>query len=447
MSLHRARAITNRKSRKAAAAGIVRKDVQCPKGRLVPPEPDPPGTFLPKYTPFCALLGRGSPRVFPQGAQGWSRVQRSGGWHPQRHGLGGWWHGMRTTLLMAGHGGWEVPSPGSPRSGMGNGWCTARARGYSQGGQDRRTHPSSLCVRGVWCPQSSTTAPREASHLDPSASGPSPMARSRPSLHAPWVGTGTSHGRLQRAPITPHQPCWRCLWRQPRILRESGLHPQAQDRGSLAGSETGAAGGPAEPSCGDVAGMCVGGRQGGGEGGRGSGRGSSSFDKQLPEHFQTVVLDQHARRLRACAGTDGAHATGQQVGSPPARPCCPLERGPPPGSAGPWRPWAVGMCLLLASPGQGWDAGQGDGDTLPAGAGSWGSSQGPPACQGLGWGISQVFSGRCARGGCWSWSLLLSLARISSGAAAPGEQPLLPHLVGGQAPQGVLCGARGWCAW
>lgn len=216
-------------------------------------------------------------------------------------------------------------------------------------------------------------------------------------------------------------------------------------RGLLVGSRAGAAGGPAEePSCGDVAGMCVGGRQGGGEGGRGSGRGSSSFDKQLPEHFQTVVLDRHARRLRACARTDGADAAGQQVGSSPAHPCRPLERGPPPGSAGPWHPQAVGMCSLPGSPGLGWDAGQSDGDTLPAGAGSWGSSQGPPACQGLGCGISQVFPGWCARDVCWVgaccclWSgsvlVLWLLGRRCSCPAWPGDTPAV------QSPQAALHG-------
>ena len=53
-----------------AAVGIGRKDVQCPKGRPVLPEPDPPGSFFPKYIPFPALLGRETPRVFPRGAQG-----------------------------------------------------------------------------------------------------------------------------------------------------------------------------------------------------------------------------------------------------------------------------------------------------------------------------------------------------------------------------------------
>ena len=268
------------------------------------------------------------------------------------------------------------------------------------------------------------------------------MARSCSSVHAPWAGTSTGHGRSQRAPSTPHQPCQRCLWRHPRILGEAGLCPWVQDGGLPEGSRAGAAGGPAEASCSDVAGMCVGGRQGGGEGGRGSGRGSSSFDKQLPEHFQTVVLDRHTRRLRACARTNGAHATGQQVGSPPAHPCRPLERGHPPGSAGPWHP--QGMCSLPGSPGQGWDAGQGDGDTLPAGAGSWGSSQGPPACQGLGWGISWVFPGRCVRDGCWGWSLLLSLVRISPGAAAPEEQPLLPCLARGHRSSTRPPGCPAW---
>lgn len=90
------------------------------------------------------------------------------------------------------------------------------------------------------------------------------------------------------------------------------------------------------------------------------------------------------------------------------------------------------MCSLPGSPGLGWDAGQSDGDILPAGAGSWGSSQDPPACQGLGCGISQVFPGWCAWDVCWGWSLLLSLVRICPGAVAPGEKMLLPCLAGGR---------------
>lgn len=93
-----------------------------------------------------------------------------------------------------------------------------------------------------------------------------------------------------------------------------------QERGWWLRSWAGCAGGPAEPSCRDVAGMCVGGSRGGGEGGRGSSRGSSSFDKQLPEHFQTVVSQRQARCPRAGTDKPRAQGTGR---SPPAHPCCP----------------------------------------------------------------------------------------------------------------------------
>lgn len=42
--------------------------------------------------------------VLPRGAQGWSRVRRAGGWHPQGYGLGGRWGGTRTTLCTVRHG-------------------------------------------------------------------------------------------------------------------------------------------------------------------------------------------------------------------------------------------------------------------------------------------------------------------------------------------------------
>lgn len=101
--------------------------------------------------------------------------------------------------------------------------------------------------------------------------------------------------------------------------RDRGAAGPGPHEGALVGSGAGAAGCPAEPSCGDVAGMCVGGRQGGGEGGRGSGRGSSSFDKQLPEHFQTPGF-RPTCTAPAALSRDGAHASGQQqVGTPGLR--------------------------------------------------------------------------------------------------------------------------------
>lgn len=285
---------------------------------------------------------------------------------------------------------------------------------------------------GAWCPQGSTTAPREA-HRDPSDSGPSPTAGSCPSLHAPWAGAG--HGRLQRAPSKPHWPRWRCPWKHPRILGEAGLRPEAQDGCSPVGSGAGAAGGPAEPSCGDVAGMCVGGRQGGGEGGRGSGRGSSSFDKQLPEHFQTVVSDRHARRLRACARTDGAHATGQQVGSP-CRPWRgdPCQAAPGPGADGRWArarrravPGRAGMLsrvmgTLLQVPA----AGALPQALLPA-RGSAGASPGAawPVCEGQPLGLEPAAAS----------------SQDPPGAVAPGELPPLPWLARGR--RDGVCGSGG----
>lgn len=154
---------------------------------------------------------------------------------------------------------------------------------------------------GAWCPQSSSTAPCQASCLTllPAA----PHSRALPIPPCPMGGTSAGHGLSQRASSTPHQPHRRCLWRHSRVLGKARPCPQAQDEGWSVGSRAGSAGGPAEPSCRDVAGMCVGGSRGGGEGRRGSSRSSSSFDKQLPEHFQTVVSDRHARCLRACAGT------------------------------------------------------------------------------------------------------------------------------------------------
>lgn len=54
-------------------------------------------------------------------------------------------------------------------------------------------------------------------------------------------------------------------------------------------------------------------------------------------------------RRGACGpvpGTNGAHAAGQQVGSPPTHPCRRLERGPPPDCMGPGahRRWAYAHC-------------------------------------------------------------------------------------------------------
>lgn len=163
---------------------------------------------------------------------------------------------------------------------------------------------------GFWLPvgQVGPGAPRAAAlhHAKHPASPLLPAAphgRALPIPPCPMGGTSAGHGLSQRASSTPHQPHRRCLWRHSRVLGKARPCPQAQDEGWSVGSRAGSAGGPAEPSCRDVAGMCVGGSRGGGEGGRGSSRSSSSFDKQLPEHFQTVVSDRHARCLRACAGT------------------------------------------------------------------------------------------------------------------------------------------------
>lgn len=290
---------------------------------------------------------------------------------------------------------WRVgaPSTGSPHGGMRTSCCTAWARGYGQSGRDRGHIQAPSGAGELWCTWCSTSAPHEPPHPNTTASSPSPRARSCPSLRVPWAGTtGHGHGQSLRTPSRPHQPCQRCPWKNPRILGEAGLHPQAQDRGSLVGSGAGAAGGPEELSCGDVAGMCVGVRQGGGEGGRGSGRGSSSFDKQLPEHFQTVALDRHAVSAGLCQDRRSPRrgAAGTQ---PPSLTVLPAGEGTLLGNARPGTT-GYGHVLTVGSSRQGWDDGQGDGADI------CGSSQGPPACQGLGWSISQVCPGWCAGDGC-----------------------------------------------
>lgn len=261
----------------------------------------------------------------------------------------------------------------------------------------------------------------------------------------------------RRGHRAPHGPWRRHPWVHPRIFWGGKTAPTGTRRGvRRRGSGAGAAGSPAEPSCGDVAGMCVGGRQGGGEGGRGSGRGSSSFDKQLPEHFQTLVLDRHARHPRPCAGPDGAHASGQQVGSPrpagavPMVPCHPLERGPPRAAPGPgdYVPWACARPQAAQVPGAGLGCWRGGGDALRAGAGSRGSSQGPAACQGL------------AEASPWCFVAGVQGAVLGSQPAAPGtggscricwDQLMVPRFPGsscrartGSTPQH---GAQGRCMW
>lgn len=178
-------------------------------------------------------------------------------------------------------------------------------------------------------------------------------------------------------------------------------------------SWAGCAGGPAEPSCRDVAGMCVGGSRGGGEGGRGSS--SSSFDKQLPEHFQTVVSERQARCPRARTHKPMAQGTGR---SPPAHPCCPQ---PTVLASSPRRalvPRGGGHVCEDGQPQAGLGAGQMMGalslQVLPAQALPWASllARASPRCFQL-----------------LGWEPGLALVRISPDAA-PAEQLLLSCLDG-----------------
>jgi len=193
------------------------------------------------------------------------------GWHKdQPH---------RAELAMEGGRCRALAHPAQPRQGD-----TAKAAGT--GG----LIPAPCGAGGVWCPRAAPPHPikHPTSTVPPAAPAPRP-GLARPSMPHGLAGTSaTAGGRGHQGHPTGHTGDARG---GTPGFRES----QGRARGRRTGVQGRGAGLGLQLSCGDVAGMCVGGRQGGGEGGRGSGRGSSSFDKQLPEHFQTVVFDRHAR--------------------------------------------------------------------------------------------------------------------------------------------------------
>lgn len=221
-----------------------------------------------------------------------------------------------------------------------------------------------------------------------------------PAGSCPWGGTSAGHGLSPRPPSTAQQP----RRREPlqgsvggqAVPRSTGPRLECGEQGWACGRP-----GTAElQRCGRY----VRGRhRGGGEGGRGSSRGSSSFDKQLPEHFQTVVSDRQPE-----AAPTARRAAGRQ---PPARP----HRGLCPG--------AVGAVHVEGQP--------------QAGLGCWaGDVSTPPEV--LPWAprLARV-SPRCFLAGqLLEWQPGLSLLRISPGAA-PAEQLLWSCLDGEHPAWGV----------
>lgn len=386
------------KSKQEEQWGCSRKDVQCPKGRSGLPEPGPTD-FGPPNTALPFSAGEGVPtHLTPRypgmavGAEGCPHVER--GWgtvgrHKERT-------AHRQALRVGGSEHTAQRDGEQPRHGLGR---TAGMGGFIL---------ASCGAAGLWCPQSSTPVPCEASCL---SLLPAALAGS-----CPASGTIAGHGLSPRPPSTPRQPHRRGPWSRSRVLGEARPCPRVQDEGWSVGSRAGRAGGPAEPSCRDVAGMCVGGTRGGGEGGRGSSRGSSSFDKQLPEHFQTVVSDRHARGLRR-----HRQPRGRQVGSP--RPGHAARcTGDSPGSAGPV-PGGRGHVHVEGQP--------------QAGLGCWaGDVSTPPEV--LPWAPRLArASPRCFLAGqLLEWEPGLSLLRISPGAA-PAEQLLWSCLDGEHPAWGV----------